>query len=381
MRYLLLIFLVAIVFIGTLSFVNYLSDGITIPSDLSVLLVTKNTKQEVVSNRKILLPPSKGVYLGAFPYFGNNEDEVTKKHIIDFENLIDKKITWAYFSNNWHEKIEFPKEEVITIYKQSIIPFIRLMPRSTFELGKSDDVFTLQKIIDGQFDEELKIWANEAKSTNIPLLLDFGVEMNGDWFSWSGFFNGSEETEEYGDMVLADGPERYQDAYRHIVKLFKEQEVLNVTWFWHVNNGSFPAESWNKIANYYPGDDYVDWLGVSVYGALDNSEEWFSFEEQMDNVYQELVEISNKPIALLEFGVDGNSLKGSQADWISDALTVIKTGKYPRLKAVSYWHESWINADGSVSNLRLDSSPQTLNTYKNLINNNFFIVLPKFSIN
>lgn len=380
MRYLLLIFLVGVIFFGTLSFVDYLSDGITTLSDLPVRLITKNTTQKVINNRMILIPPKQGVYLGAFPFFGNNEDEVTKKKIIDFEDLVNKKITWAYFSNNWNDGIKFPKNAVQIISQQGVIPFIRLMPRSNFELGEPDKIFTLQKIIDGDFDQQLILWANEARDYHQPLLIDFAPEMNGDWFSWSGIFNGGNTLDGYGDMILADGPEKYRYAYRHIVKIFKKQNVTNVTWFWHINNESFPNESWNEIKNYYPGDDYVDWLGVSLYGALNDGEEWLFFEKRMDDVYQKLIKISNKPIALLEFGVDANNHLGSQADWIKEALEVIKTNKYSRLKAISYWHESWINDNGSVSNLRLDASTKTLNTYKNLINNNFFIVLPRFSL-
>ena len=34
---------------------------------------------------------------------------------------------------------------------------------------------------------------------------------------------------------------------------------------WSANDVSFPQASWNRIENYYPGDQYVDWVGTSCY--------------------------------------------------------------------------------------------------------------------
>ena len=77
-------------------------------------------------------PPSKGVYLGALTDFGGAEDEVTPQKIIDFEKLIGKKIVWAYFSNNWGSGIKFPENAVRAIHSVGVIPFIRMMPRTSF---------------------------------------------------------------------------------------------------------------------------------------------------------------------------------------------------------------------------------------------------------
>ena len=38
--------------------------------------------------------------------------------------------------------------------------------------------------------------------------------------------------------------------------------------------------------------------------------------------------------------------------------------RYPRIKAALYWHERWQNADGSYSNLRVNSSVESLNAYR-----------------
>ncbi len=233
------------------------------------------------------------IYHAAFPDFGGEEENVTTAAIAEFEALAQKQILWAYFSNNWMHGIRFPQEAASRIKSMGKIPFIRMMPRSQFEENIQETTFTLQHIIDGTFDANLTQWARDAKAFDSPLLVEFGTEMNGEWFSWNAIYNGKED----GGMI-------FQHAYRHIIDLFREVGVENVTWFFHTNAYSYPNTQWNAIQRYYPGDDYIDWLGVSIYGALNAHEPYQEFKEILDDVYPDLVALSpNKPIAVLEFSI------------------------------------------------------------------------------
>lgn len=259
--------------------------------------------QAQLVSKKLQAPPYGSIYHAANPDFGGTEDNVTSKSIKNFESLAKKKIVWAYFSNNWYDAIKFPLAQVNTIRKSGKLPFIRLMPRSDFNVGGPDSRYTMQKIIDGEFDKELIQWALDAKKSATPLLVEFGTEVNGDWFPWNGSYNGGGTTDLYGDRKKADGPERFRDAYRYIITLFRHHKVNNITWFFHVNASSYPEESWNEIKQYYPGDTYIDWLGISVYGPQTKEDAYVSFTEIMNKVYPELTNISNKPIAILELGI------------------------------------------------------------------------------
>jgi hypothetical protein len=253
-----------------------------------------------------VLSPSKGIYFSAYPDFGDSEDTVTTARIEDFERLAGRPLAWVYFSNNWVEDIKFPREAAMIIHECGRLPFIRMMPRSTYEQGP-DTIYRLQRIIDGDFDDALKKWARDAKAIGFPLMVEFGVEANGNWFPWSGVFNGGDTLASYGDPQKADGPERFSDAYKHIIDLFRGEGVANITWVFHVNSENFPGEGWNNMAAYYPGDSYIDWIGVSAYGALTPREarqDWMSFTDIMDDCYSEFAAISSsKPLAILEFGV------------------------------------------------------------------------------
>jgi hypothetical protein len=259
------------------------------------------TTANIINNK--LIEPISGIYHSAYPDFGGTEDVVTAKRIKDFETLVNKNIVWAYFSNNWYDNIQFPLTAVKTIHSTGKIPFIRIMPRTNFDEGGPDPNYTMQKIIDGDFDAELTQWAIDAKNTNIPLLVEFGTEVNGNWFPWNGQYNGAGETTGYGDPNLYDGAERFRDAYRHIIDICNTNGANNITWFFHVDAYSEPNTDWNKIENYYPGDNYIDWLGVSIYGPQEKGEEFQEFSEIMNDIYPSLSNLSNKPIAILEFAI------------------------------------------------------------------------------
>ena len=311
---------------------------------------------------KLVIPPM-GIYHGAFPGFGSTEDVVTCRAIRNFEKMAGKRLAWAYFSNNWTGGIKFPEKQIREIVNCGSVPFIRIMPRSNFEFGP-EKVYTLQAIIEGKFDGQLRQWARRAKELGFPLLLDFAVEMNGDWFGWSGIYNGGSQTDGYGDPTVPDGPERYRDAYRHIIEIFRSEGVYNVTWFFHPNSESFPDEDWNRMENYYPGDEYIDWIGISLYGPIFPQEKKYwdqlNFAERLQKVLKEIQTFAPaKPIAILEFAVIEDERK---PEWIRQAFEAIRS--HPRIKAISWWNERWINEDGSISDLRINSSPEALQEYR-----------------
>jgi len=259
------------------------------------------TTPNILSNK--LIEASQGIYHAAYPDFGGTEDIVTSKRINDFEKLVNKDIVWSYFSNNWYNHIQFPLAAVNTIHATGKIPFIRIMPRSNFDEGGPDSNYSMQRIIDGDFDPALTQWAIDAANTNIPLLVEFGTEVNGNWFPWNGQYNGADSTTAYGDANLYDGAERFRDAYRHIITICKANGANNITWFFHIDAYSEPNTQWNKFENYYPGDSYIDWLGVSIYGPQERDEDYQEFSEIMDDIYTNLSNLSNKPIAILEFAI------------------------------------------------------------------------------
>ncbi|CAN5475222.1 glycosyl hydrolase [soil metagenome] len=321
-----------------------------------------------------LLPPDEGyIYHGAFPFMGNTEDVVSKDRIEMFESAAGKKIAWVNFSNNWYNGIIFPSNEVRLISSMGKVPYIRLMPRSDYNTFKPDALYTYDNILKGKFDKELHKWAADAGKTGIPLMIEFGTEVNGNWFPWSGIWNGG-RTKSFGDKDLADGPEKFRETYRHIIDIFRDEKAYNITWVYHPNGVSAPDESWNSVDAYYPGDDYIDWIGVSVYGSQHPGTYWYEFDDIMSKSYNSMKKIStNKPMAVFEFGVTEDPTVGNKAEWIVSALSSFISRRYPLIKAISYFQTDFKNSDGTITDLKINSSESSQSAYRNLIQSILFV--------
>lgn len=249
-----------------------------------------------------IMPPPAGAYLGIYPDWGEYEDEVSHDALTGMEDLIGKSCAYSPFSAYWGRG-SAERSALDAIHAYGAVPELRLMPWGEPYAPGPQPVYALQLVSAGQFDGYLLQWADAAIAYGRPMFATFAVEMNGDWFPWSGLHNGGATTGGYGDPAKADGPERYIDAFRHVVDLFRGRGATNVTWVWQVNSDSLPAEAWNDATAYYPGDAYVDWVGMSVYGAQTDDDDWQTFDEVMAPVYNKLsAAYPSKPLMLAEWG-------------------------------------------------------------------------------
>jgi mannan endo-1,4-beta-mannosidase len=106
----------------------------------------------------------------------------------------------------------------------------------------------LAAIAAGTYDSYLRTYADAVRSYGRRVILSFGHEMNGSWYSW-GFAHTS--------------PATFVAAWQHIVTLFRARGARNVTWLWTVNvTGSSRAA---PVAPWWPGDSYVTWVGLDGY--------------------------------------------------------------------------------------------------------------------
>jgi hypothetical protein len=107
----------------------------------------------------------------------------------------------------------------------------------------------------------------------------------------------------------------------------------NIQWLFQTNNYSSPVDKWNSAPAYYPGPEWVDWLGMSVYGQQFNDEPWSNFLPLIEWPYQEMSAIDpNKPIMVAEWAAGEFRGGGNKAKWIEEAFEIMRT-KLPRVKA------------------------------------------------
>ncbi len=327
---------------------------------------------ESIPSAEIPLPPPGNLYHGVYPGgISGEESDLTLNDLRSYESAAGKSAAWVYFSHNWYESREFPLETVTWIREAGSIPYIRLMLRSSSEQGLPEPVYFPQAIMDGEFDTDLKNWCVSARDFGTPILAEYGTEVNGEWFSWNGVWNGAGETAGYGDPNEADGPERFRDAYRRIIGVCRTAGTENITWVFHLNAGDFPQEDWNRFENYYPGDDWIDWIGISFYGAqTPQDDDWEEFRAGMDEVYPRVDALTGgKPIFIAEFGVTKNNPLGDQADWARAALEDITSFRWQRVIGFSWWNEMWQNDDDPAhdTTMRLQDNPQLIAVFQELV--------------
>lgn len=161
---------------------------------------------------------------------------------------------------------------------------------------------TYREITSGDSDALITAAAKRLKAQGRPVLLRWAWEMNGNWYDWSPVRNNND-------------PDGYTACWKRIRGIFDDVGADNVSWVWSPNTTSSSKDEWNSFAALYPGDDLVDWVGVSGYNLYRESP-----EKLFSPIYQEFA--TRKPIMITEIGaVDrGGSTKAEwttlAAEWV-----------------------------------------------------------------
>jgi len=323
-----------------------------------------------------LLPPAAGllyhgVHAGLSLSCGSafSADELAA-----YETAAGKRAAIIGMDQNWFQGQTFPRAAASWITARGSVPYIRLMLWSGPQQYRNETAYSIENILAGRLDDAFRRWARDARDFAKPLLVEFGTEVNGNWYPWSGCRHGAGEQKAYGDPSAPDGPERFRDAYRRIITLMRGEGAGNITWVFHVNYCDWPDEPWNRLEHYYPGGDYIDWLGISVYGqqrpGTGGSPE---FREIMDSVYPRLIKMcSDKPVFIAEFGTVQGSGADSQGRWAQKALADLAGGRWPRVAGFSWWNRAWQNDRNPAhdSSMRIQDNPALAAVFRELVGNN-----------
>ncbi len=332
-----------------------------------------------------LLVPENGLYTGAFIEFGDREDDVSLEKIDAFEQMVGKKQAIVASSSYWGEGT-FPDANLRLIARHGSIPLVYWSPWDRpYDEGMGPDRFSLTSIIAGDHDAYLDMWGDKARELAWPIMVSFANEMNGSWFPWSGAYYGGATPIPNTKPQQYEGPEIFKKAWRHVVDRVRSRNASNVIWVLHVMNFSDPNDKWNMAPNYYPGPDYVDWMGMSLYGSqFPADKEWAPFPPLLDWPYTEIASLDpKKPMMLCEWGCAELPNLGDRAEWIREAFRLMKDPLYHRLKAAVVWHERWQNSDPDnaprYSNLRVNSSAAALEAYQKGVADPYYLGEPQLA--
>jgi len=230
-----------------------------------------NTPQPILSPAhsrpvRVSLPATPASYLGVF------EPSVQKRsygQVARFTKVIGSQPNLVLGYSYWGE------------------PFATSLARQAEAHGATvvDDLDptgpSVASIAAGDQDGYLEAFAQAVRNFGGPVIISFGHEMNGNWYSW-GWTNTS--------------PSVFVKAWRRIVTVFRVAGADNVTWLWTVNliTANGPA-----IRHWWPGASYVTWAGIDGYLA----ERYMNFSNTFAPTVSAIRQITAKPILISETAV------------------------------------------------------------------------------
>ncbi len=143
---------------------------------------------------------------------------------------------------------------------------------------------TVSAIADGDSDSYITQFARSVRAFGKPVALSFGHEFNGNWYPW-----GTSDT----------SATEFVAAWRHIHDLFAQAGATNVIWVWNANVVNPMPDV--ELEPYWPGDSYVDWVGITGYFATTGPH---TFDGLYGPTMTEIKQFTAKPFIIAETSVE-----------------------------------------------------------------------------
>ena len=217
-------------------------------------------------------------------------------------------------------------------------------------LYNGDNGSMMYDILGGKYDNYFRQYAKDVKRFGKPVLFRLNNEMNGDWCVYSAYH-------------YSRDPELYKAMWHYLHNVFKEEGADNVLWVWNPNAGDFPHFKWNSEYNYFPGESYVDVVGLTGYntGTYYPGERWRTFDQIYASLYAEHTARFSYPLMITEFGC--NIVGGNKPEWVQDMFTKLPT--YNRIKLIIWFDGTDLDSRGNPARTyRIDEDPATVEVFR-----------------
>jgi mannan endo-1,4-beta-mannosidase len=243
---------------------------------------------------------------------------------------------------SWSPVAEFTdatgvKPRIVLYYSPWKVPFSTAFAQSAWDHDayvlvqlEPNDV-TLASIAAGSSDAYLRTYADAVVAFGHPVILSFGHEMNGNWYSWG-----------YGHT----SPATFVAAWRHIVRVFRVAGAANVTWLWTVNSINGASAS---LSQWWPGAAWVDWTGIDGYyfRATD------TFSALFGATIAAIRAFSSAPMMIAETAVGTTANRASQIDALFTSVRAEHLAAvvwFDEAQHAGLYHQDW----------RLENDPSAL---------------------
>lgn len=226
----------------------------------------QNPRQYLAPAMRMTLPARPASYLGVY------EAGVPQSYrLIDtFTSAVGHAPNLVLYYSSWGER--FQAAFAGKLLAHGAAPLVQIDPAGV----------SVSAIAAGEYDGYLRSYAAQVRAFGHPVVIGFGHEMNGWWYSWG------------RSHVPAH---TWVGAWRHIVTVFRQDGADNVTWLWTVN-----VISGSKIPSpdkWWPGSTYVDWVGIDGYYRRAGRNFWKIFYPTV----ADLRRLTTKPVLLAEMAI------------------------------------------------------------------------------
>ena len=264
--------------------------------------LTPLTSQEPLRPVPVPANPLVGVYEPGAP--------TSWSGITEFTSTVGVKPRIVVYYSSWNEP--FSASFAQTAWGHDAYVLVQLEPRDV----------TLASIAAGGSDTYLRSYADEVIAFGHPVILSFGHEMNGVWYSWG---NGQQS------------PASFVAAWRHIVGVFRARGAANVTWLWTVSSIEGASSS---LSQWWPGAEWVTWVGVAgyFYQASD------TFHLVLGSTIADIRTFSDAPLLIAETGVGTTSNRESQIDGLFAGVRaerLIGLVWFDQAQHAGIYHQDW----------------------------------------
>jgi mannan endo-1,4-beta-mannosidase len=242
-------------------------------------------------------------------YFGVTEDGLPNatSQLDTIDRQLGKAPSSLGFFQHWDSG--YPATKVESAWGSGALPVMTWMSMPSDGVASASYSFT--HILAGDWDTYLYKFAGDIVRTNLPVVIRFDHEMNGNWYPWSA-----------GHDDYNNSPARYVAVWRYIWSVFQKVGANeDVIWLYspaRVDNITGLSHT-SSISADYPGDAYVDWVGATVYWRRTNQPT--DYRSNFGATIDQLRAVTQKPMFFAEIGaLQTDRASSAKQEWMANTL-------------------------------------------------------------
>ncbi len=253
------------------------------------ILLTSPIPAQSLESGQLALPPEGRIYAGS-------QGSPTVSTVEQYESAVGKPPAWVQFEQPWDQDPRFPQEAAQLLRQQGSAPYVRLIlppdPERLAGLTQEDQT------------EPWINWLEAIQALGAPVMVEIG-QNNGD-------------------------PELLRAVYRHLERLRQEQNILNLTWVYHLDPRAADPDG------DYPGDAMISWINLKTAVETNPDGTWRSLSDQLDALYPVATQVSSTTPVMVTLKATPPTPEDPALEWVEGGLQTLIDRRWPRIRGLTW---------------------------------------------